>query len=333
MKEKLTIVIPEHNRPKRLKRLLYFYLSNGYNNIIVSDSSTNQFEYLNDFKDSIVYYHFPKTHLVDKIVSIKNEVKTPYVVLCAEDDYMMPNALESIVHFLENNKEYKSAQGYWMQFWPKDNNHLRLLYPQVTKENSLNENDSKYRTIQLFEHYYQFYYVVMTKELFFSSYESIIENGKTKLDNLCLVEMWQAAFCSNHGKHAILPVFYAMREYISGSAGHYVPTYAALKKENKEIEQVEFFESCMTSLVGEDGFTELLEAYHRFGTWWLKSITPNFIQRVTNKIDRSFFNNKIEQWQALRRMKNTVSSIDIMKRDLSNALDNLNKYHKFVYGK
>lgn len=333
MKDKITIVIPEHNRPKRLRRLLYFYLENGYNNIVVTDSSTNIFEYVDEFKDKIVYHHYPNKHLVEKIYSIKNEVRTPYVVLCAEDDYIMPEALEIIIQFLTNNNEYKSAEGYWMQFWPKENDRLRLLYPQVNKENSLDENNPKQRVIELFEHYYQLYYVVMTKDLFFSAYEGIIEGGMTKLKNLCLVEMWQAAFCSYHGKHAILPVYYAMREYISSSAGHNVPSYNILKKENREIEQVKYFESIMTSLIGADGFNELLNAYNRFGIWWLNSITPSLSQRIIKKLDERVFKHKIEHRYAVMKMRNSVEYAEVMQHDMKCSLENLKKYHSFVYGK
>lgn len=332
MKDKLTIVIPEHNRPKRLKRILYFYLENGFNNIVVPDSSNKEFEYLSEFKDKIIYRHYPRKHLVEKILAIKDNVKTPYVILCAEDDYMMPSALNKIINFLESNNDYISAQGYWLQFWPKQGNRLRYQYPQVTKENSLLSDDPRTRTISLFEHYYQFYYVVMRKELFFTSYETMVTNGKLRLENLCLVEMWQAAYCAFKGKHAVLPVFYAMREYISSSAGHKVPSYRALKNNNQETAQVIFFESLFERLIGVDGFNDLLVAYQCFGKWWEAACTQNRLQSIINKLDNKIFNHTLQQRRTINKIKNSVQDIKMMQRDLQTALDNLNKFHTFVYG-
>ena len=233
MKNLLTIVIPSHNRPKRLERLLNFYIENGFENIVVADSSIKEFENVIKYNGYISYRHLPNVNLAKKIIEIKEYVNTPYVVLCAEDDYLMPGALENIVRFLELNKDYKSAKGYWLQYRPYENDNLRSLYPQVSIKNSLHQNDPKQRTISLFEHYFQFYYVVMTKELFFDSYESIIEKDKIILDNLCLLEMWQATYCSYNGKHAVLPLFYGIREFIHGSAGHRFLSYYELKKITK----------------------------------------------------------------------------------------------------
>lgn len=215
---KYTIIIPEHNRPEHLKRLLEYFLSFNLN-IIVIDSSNIKFKYLNEYNDKVTYKFYPKMDLANKLFKILDLIETPYVVMCADDDFLVPNSIVKIIAFLEKNPEYNSGQGIYLDFSYVNNNIVYSLRYKETTDLDLNSDKSSQRVSILQNNYFQYYYAVFRTKLFTKCIKSIIENSASQIRNLCLLESYISVYSAIEGKHVILPIFYSVRENISNSAG------------------------------------------------------------------------------------------------------------------
>lgn len=110
--DNVTVIIPAHNRPERLKRLLDYYAGTGIR-IIVPDSSDNRYTGSID-SSTTVYIHRPRLHFLHKIKEILPIISTPYVLYCADDDFAVPEAIEEIAGFLDANPDYSVAQGHYL---------------------------------------------------------------------------------------------------------------------------------------------------------------------------------------------------------------------------
>ena len=66
--ESITVVIPAHNRPEKLRRVLHYYSQTNMQ-ILVSDSSDILFLYLYEFTE-LIYFHYPKEQFLRKINKI-----------------------------------------------------------------------------------------------------------------------------------------------------------------------------------------------------------------------------------------------------------------------
>lgn len=117
MLEKITIVIPTFNRPAYLKRLLRFLNSYGHAfTILILDSggekiSDREGVSLLSTKNIIRREFESNIFFPLKMAEGLREVKTPFCVLCADDDFVIPESLISCASFLERNEDYSSAMG------------------------------------------------------------------------------------------------------------------------------------------------------------------------------------------------------------------------------
>lgn len=221
--QKVTVIIPEHNRPEHLKRLLDYFLNFDFP-IIVADSSNEKFKYLGIFEKRISYYYFPKEDLGKKLYNLADKIATPYVVMCANDDFLVPEAIIQMINFLDHNNEYNSAQGIFIDFSIKSNEIIRGLRYKSTSDLNLNDMDGLTRLFRLQSNYFQYYYAVVRTTIFNNVFESINNNNICIINNLCLLESYMSSYIAIHGKHRIFPVFYSVRENIINSAASYTDT-------------------------------------------------------------------------------------------------------------
>jgi glycosyltransferase domain-containing protein len=121
-----TVVIPTYNRPKFLAQLLgYFRQQNLRHYVLVSDSSqpptsdTNRKIVDEIGKDlQIRYMQFdPQIGLASKLAETLGTVSSKYSVICADDDFLVPTALEECVRFLEANPDFELAHGCYMHLY------------------------------------------------------------------------------------------------------------------------------------------------------------------------------------------------------------------------
>jgi glycosyltransferase domain-containing protein len=115
-----SLVIPTYNRPQFLERLLHYYVDQNFSHpIVVADSSSgsaleaNQ-KLITSFQGSlsITYRVFsPDTAPYLKLAATIRSLEDKYVAICADDDFIVPDALDRCVDFLEENADWAIAHG------------------------------------------------------------------------------------------------------------------------------------------------------------------------------------------------------------------------------
>ena len=125
-----TILIPTYNRPNYLKRILSYYHKYGRNfEIIVADSSSNENKMLNSKNilslpnNNILYLKYPTDikPFCEKVPDALKYIKTKYCVSCADDDFVIPNAIKESINFLEKNPDFSCIQGHYISFYLRGN--------------------------------------------------------------------------------------------------------------------------------------------------------------------------------------------------------------------
>lgn len=213
----VTVIIPAHNRPDRLRRLLDYYSKTDIK-ILVPDSSVNRFPNVEDYPN-IVYFHLPNMHFLQKINKVLSFITTTYVFYCADDDFIVPEAVKQIVSFLDIHPDYHSAQGHYLtfeiqkkkiEFTPR---YIRFFDKKIV-------GDSGIKRLEQYKNFYasNLYSVVRT-ETFKRMYTvCFTEEKQLRFKNLFLAELYFNLFSLIHGNYATLPIFYSARESMPNSA-------------------------------------------------------------------------------------------------------------------
>lgn len=128
MRDKVTIVIPTHNRPAILNRAISYY-SSWDCQIIICDSSP-EIETVHKHKNVDHRHHFGES-FSEKIYNALKCVTTSFVCLCADDDFLALHGIMEGITFLEKNDEYVSVQGRYVQF--RSSGKFVLSVPLYTK--------------------------------------------------------------------------------------------------------------------------------------------------------------------------------------------------------
>ena len=108
-----TILIPTHNRPDYLARCVRWFSELGYA-VVIADSSARSVSYVYADRKNVTYIHCPGGFEVypRKLQLALNEVRTPLVAMCADDDFIAPAGLDASAAFLTGNADYAFSQGY-----------------------------------------------------------------------------------------------------------------------------------------------------------------------------------------------------------------------------
>lgn len=113
LRNKITIIIISYNRPRYLKRSIDFYISHGFNVIVIDGSKKKQDLQNKDKKLS--YVNLRKSYHERFIYSAKL-VKTKYSILVNDDEFFFPEFIDLSIEFLEKNKDYVSVCGIVFTF-------------------------------------------------------------------------------------------------------------------------------------------------------------------------------------------------------------------------
>ncbi|MFC1952766.1 TIGR00180 family glycosyltransferase [Chloroflexota bacterium] len=115
----ITLLIPTINRSDFLVRQLNYYKDVGFQgNICIGDSSDARhieptkraIEVLRD-SFNITYREYPGLNDAEVVRRLIEFVVTPYAAFVADDDFLIPNAMEQCFLFLEEHQDYNAAHG------------------------------------------------------------------------------------------------------------------------------------------------------------------------------------------------------------------------------
>lgn len=218
MLSNVTIIIPAHNRPERLQRLLNYY-SRTNARILIPDSSDLPFAGTFD-PSTTTYIHRPRLHFLLKLREVLPLITTPYVLYCADDDFTVPEGIAEVTRFLDANPDYVVAQGHYLTFEPRKNGKVRFSPRYIRNFTSrVSESTPHERLLNRQGQYASFLYGVVRLEVFKSMYQYCFEaNGELRFRNLFLAEEFFCHATRIYGKYATIPTFYSARENIPGSA-------------------------------------------------------------------------------------------------------------------
>ena len=218
MLENVTILIPAHNRPERLARLIDYYRGTGAT-LVIPDSS--DIRYSGDTGgDNIIYRHYPHTHMLVKVRDVLGLITTPYVAYCADDDFAVPEGLAAVARFLDTNPEYCIAQGHYLTFTPGRDGRVEFTPRYIRNFDCRIDADSPLDRLSAEKGMYaSLLYALTRTSIFRNIYSHCFDSsGKLLFRNLFLAEEYFNHAALLEGKYATLPVFFSARERIKGSA-------------------------------------------------------------------------------------------------------------------
>lgn len=214
---KYTVIITTYNRYEYLKRLLNFY--NKYNdqfNILILDSSSdkidNELSLLVKKKNIDHIKYPPSTFVFNKITDGSKYIKTPFVVICADDDFVIPSAINKCINFLDKNIDYSSAQGMTYKHYIRQvDGEIKFIFKKsIANSLSIYNNDPVKRLSSYCKDHTisnSFYSVQRTK-----IFQKIWIESKNYSKDWAMSEFFPCALSLLHGKMKVLPIFYASRE-------------------------------------------------------------------------------------------------------------------------
>ena len=305
----VTVLIPAHNRPDRLRRLLTYYAKTTIK-VLVSDSSSTVFPDADEFRE-VIYRHFPNMLFLEKINRVLPLIETPYVVFCADDDFIVPEAIDKMTHFLNDNPDYMTAHGHYLTFTEERKGTL-VFTPRYIRNFNFNIDAEKVhdRLVQYRTAYASMLYSVCRTSLFKQMYQDVISpNGAYAFQNLYLAEEYYNIYTTIHGKHAVLPVFYAARERIRGSAASItIPLAQLLSSAEKNDEYQGFLGVLSRRLSVQDGETEAEAKKYIHDFLYAKVSAPiGWKQKIINFVGRysflSFLTNFFDKRYATKGLK------------------------------
>ncbi len=122
--EKVTLLIPTMNRSDFLIRLLRYYRSVCFQGYICIGDSSNA-EHLEPTKRAIeslqgrlniIYREYPGSNNAECLQQLIDLAPTPYIAYLADDDFLVPAALEKCALFLDSHPDYSAAHGLGVVF-------------------------------------------------------------------------------------------------------------------------------------------------------------------------------------------------------------------------
>ena len=212
MQKKITIIIPTHNRHHYLSRVLEYYSDTNIT-IIIADSSAS--EYTGVLPLRTRYFHYPQMPLSEKLMKATELATTPYLLLCADDDFIIPKTIFKCIDFLEMHNEFSSAQGKYLSFY---NLHGHTFFEPYYVNNyhmSVHSDDISNRLIEQFSPYMHQAYAVFRSQDIIMAYQKFYTYA---IQDYNLLELSVAIYATINGKHKILNNLYSVRESIFDSS-------------------------------------------------------------------------------------------------------------------
>lgn len=259
MLENVTVIIPAHNRPERLQRLLDYYSGTDIR-ILIPDSSDMEFTGRME-SDRITYLHCPRMHFLLKLKKVLPLIGTPYVLYCADDDFAVPSGIARVTEFLEANPDYSIAQGHYLTFTPDAGGHV-TFYPRYIRnfDNRITDDTAAARMAAEKGMYASMLYGVTRTDVFRRMYSYCFDaSGGLRFRNLFLAEEFFNHAVLIHGRYATIPCFFSARERIKGSATETTVPLSVIKNAPEYHDEFEGFIHALALMLAETEGMNLAE--------------------------------------------------------------------------
>jgi glycosyltransferase domain-containing protein len=281
MKAGVTVIIPTHERHRILSRAVEYYGKLSVSVLIVDSS---KFFFDEKLPENITYMHLPGMYFGDKLNAGLCAVNTPFSCLSADDDFLAQNGLKVGKEFLEENLDYVSVHGNYIQFDPSNPKELyKPLYIEMIGYK--NDSDIIKNRVLASSKFPQIYSLHRTEILRKSIFIT------TGLIQVTLVEISIALVGMCYGKHTVLPIFWSSRDIVRYSK--YIDKYEINNEKNELNRVVIDWEDFLNSSEGnklKNNFIEVTsdvlidsrEAINLFDSVFINYFLPT---KIKNKIN------------------------------------------------
>lgn len=248
----VTILIPTYNRSNYLKRILEYYKDISFP-IVIADSSLSPIEIDDRFKN-VIYYHYPEMSMIEKISFTLNLIKTEYVLLCADDDFIVPESIIKAQIFLDKNLDYASVQGTYVSF-----DYNKLAKPDFSPyylnaaKYKVSENEIYERLHSLTSQYMHLQYSLHRLNVLKRAFN---DGARYNIKNYCLLELSTAYYSLIYGKHLVLPIFWGARESArreTVSFGSVTDDMDVIMNDDKYVKEYKGFLEMIVKYCNEEG--------------------------------------------------------------------------------
>ncbi len=259
MTERVTLVIPTMNRPKLLFRQLKYYASQGFSgDILVADSSVS-----NEFRDaarwmvtlsgdlSLKHYHLPNLSVAQAISEVACEVRTPYVAVIPDDDFLIPSGVSRCVNFLDRDDRYIAAHGLGVLIESNDGGVDSIAaagyYPQPTLSADLAVD----RVIDHMEDYAVTLFSVHRTDTWVQVFASTpsVKDAPLCCDRSFADELLQCVLTAAHGRIAQIKGIYLVRQ--THNARNFLPSWYEWMVSDKWQPSCMWFRDKVASVISE----------------------------------------------------------------------------------
>lgn len=321
----VTIIIPTHNRPRYLKRILDYYdLSGKASQIIIGDSSSDEnksrnSEITSGFTDLEItcYRDFSSDMLAySKIAEVLIKVKTKYSVLCADDDFVTPSGIKKAVEFLETNHDYTSAHGNYIGYTVKEvkGSQREFIWRPIYPFISITHDNPTERLFAHLENYYPTFYAVHRTDILRRAYTENLE----ATDDYRFGELFLSLYGLIHGKMKKVDGLYNAREFLETSTGATTSKMTDYKKDGDFEARYTKFRDCLAHVLTEQSACSLensqeiidmgMQSYlnarqgssrtrSRLGKTFEKFPLPLSIQNGMKKVINKINSDGVEPWK------------------------------------
>lgn len=245
-------------------------------------------------KRNLTYLYRPKATLQERLYLSNEYVKTEYVTLCADDDFIFPSGLIKAINFLDRNIKYNATQGRIIRFKDYPNFSWRPDYEKWLKID-INYDDpyARQKKIDLAP---QFMYAVMRTHVY-KNIISIFEGVKSGSLNMNEYAFQYATLFS--GSYKSIGALYGARIEHSKSRVHIeFDTW----KESNELDYRQYKSNVLrlykTKL--DISTAENLERY----------VTSIFLQQLKNKAKK----NSIKKSEAIKKIRKQAKNLQIFNK-------------------
>ncbi len=314
MNQRARLIIPTYNRPAMLRRALSYYAESSEKfPLTIADSSEPHFEEeiakiigMASRELAIIHDRYPSSlnpHY--KFAAAMAKVVEPYVILAADDDFVVPHSIKRGILYLDANPDYAMVHGAYVSFHADRSAHTFRWQP-IYGHQTRAEIDAVARMKNHIAHYYPTHFGLSRSAAAKEAYGALHTN---KIDPVLWGELIPSFLLPLMGKQRVLPILWSIRDAHSSGRDTW-PTLDEFKRQGRYKSEYERMRNAAlpyltkyASLRGnaaERFMDETLAIYiARLGAPKTRSIGKRIYERIRKTMTRGRFGDEIERVRAL----------------------------------
>lgn len=249
LNELLTLVVISHNRPAFLRRALRYYQTLPCRILVLDSSAEETTDLPTQTVANIDYQHLPQFGywgMQTKLVYGVPLVTTPYMLFVADDDFILHDALQASVDFLEDNPDYGMCHGYCLMYLSLGK-HVKYFRRDKRIQEDYGSDLAQERVVEFMGQFVPPFYAVTRTSLLQEWYATLPENTTLQWQ-----EIGHTYFLLTSAKARVLHAPYVVREINVGSSEHNTAvSHSLLFTDEQSVREREaFIDFCASLPVG-----------------------------------------------------------------------------------